>query len=65
VLAAAVRAAGHLDVDPLGERVLDAHQLDALAHSVVQAHRAGDAELARVRAGAAHHVVDLVRAGVA
>src|SRR5919206_3326304 len=43
VLAAAVRAAGHLDVDPAGQRVADAHRLDALAHRVVEPHRARDA----------------------
>ena len=64
VLAAAVGAAGHLDVDLLRERVLDAHRLDALAHRVVEPHRARDAELAGVGAGAGDDVVDLVGAGV-
>ena len=65
VLAAAVRAAGHLDVDLARQRVGDAHRLDALADRVVEPHRARDAELAGVGAGAGDDVVDLVGAGVA
>src|SRR4051794_19473260 len=65
VLAAAVGAARHLDVDPARQRVGDPHRLDPLLDGAVEAHRAGDAELAGVRAGAGDDVVDLVRAGLA
>src|SRR4051794_11795402 len=65
VLAAAIGAARHLDVDAAGERIGDVHRLDALAHGVIEAHRAGDAELAGVGAGARDDVVDLVGARVA
>src|SRR5215218_3220271 len=65
VLGAAVRAAAHLDVDPLGQRIPDLHRLDPLLNRLVEPHRARDAELARVGARAAHHVAYLVRAGVA
>ena len=65
VLAAAVGAAAVLDVDLARERVLDVHLLELLVDRLVQAHRAGDAELAAVGAGAAHVVGDLVGAGVA
>src|SRR4051812_17639287 len=65
VLRAAVRAAAHLDVDPLGERVGDVHGRHAPLDGPVQAHRAGDAELAAVGARAADHVRDLVGARVA
>ena len=65
VLAAAVRAAGHLDVDPARQRVGDVHRLDPLAHRAVEPHRARDAELAGVGAGARDDVVDLVGAGLA
>src|SRR6478609_4468067 len=65
VLAAAVRAAAHLHVDPPRQRVGDPHGRDALADRGVQAHRARDAELARVGAGARDDVVDLVRARLA
>src|SRR5207302_157481 len=63
VLAAAVGAAAHLDVDPLGQRILDLHLLEALLHGLVEAHRARDAQLARVGAGAGDDVGDLVGAG--
>ena len=49
-------------MDLLGERVGDLHLLEALLHGLVEAHGAGDAELAAVGAGAAHDVGDLVRA---
>src|SRR6185369_7505014 len=65
VLAAAVRAAGHLDVDPAGQRIRDTHRLDPLLHGAVEPHRADDAELAGVGAGAGDDVVDRVRAGFA
>ena len=62
VLAAAVGAAGHLDVDLLGQRIGDLHRLDALLDRGVEPHRAGDAELAGVGAGAADDVGDLAGA---
>src|SRR5262245_14109394 len=58
VLRAAVRAAAHLDVDSPGEGIGDVHLLDPLLDLSVEAHRAGDPELAAVGAGAADHVVD-------
>ena len=61
VLAAAVRAAAHLDVDPLGQLVGDLHRLDPLLDRPVEAHRGGDPEFAAVGAGAADHVGDLAR----
>src|SRR6185295_6823108 len=42
-----------------------AHRLDPLLHGAVEPHRADDAELAGVGAGAGDDVVDLVRAGFA
>src|SRR5205807_9717958 len=63
VLAAAVRAAADLDMDLARQRVRDLHRLDALLHRLVEPHRAGDPELAGVRAGAGDDVVDLARAG--
>ena len=65
VLAAAVRAARHLDVDLPGQRVGDPHRLDPLLDRLVEAHRAGDPELAAVGARAGDDVVDLERAGAA
>src|SRR5215211_2994897 len=65
VLGAAVRAAGHLDVDGTRERIGDLHRLQPLLDGAVEAHRGGDAELARVGAGARDDVGDLVLAGVA
>src|SRR5918912_695881 len=63
VLAAAIGAARHLDVDLPGQRVGDPHGLDPLLDRPVQPHGARDAELARVGARAAHDVADLVGAG--
>src|SRR5262249_33349284 len=65
VLAAAVGAAAHLDVDALGQGVGDLHRVDPLLDRAVEAHRAGDPEFAAVGAGAADHVGDLARAGLA
>src|SRR5262249_4714076 len=65
VLAAPVRAAAHLDVDPASQAVADIHLLQPLLDRLVEAHRAGDAHLAAVRARAADHVGDLARAGLA
>src|SRR4029078_6318210 len=65
VLAAAVRAAAHLDVDALGEGIGDVHLLHPLLDRAIQPHRAGDAEFAAVGSGAADHVADLARAGLA
>ena len=65
VLAAAVRAAADLDVDLARQRVADLHRLHALLHGLVEAHRARDAELARVGARARDDVGDLARAGFA
>ena len=64
VLAAAVRATAHLDVDLTGERIGDVHLFDPLLDRLVQAHRAGDAHLAAVGAGAADHVGDPAGADV-
>ena len=58
VLAAAVRAAAHLQVDLAGQRVGDVHRLDPLLERPVQAHRGGDPELAGVGAGAGDDVGD-------
>src|SRR5438128_241223 len=65
VLAAAVRAAGHLDVDAAAEWIVDLHLLKPLRDRPTQAHRARDPELAAVRAGAAHDVSHLVGSGLA
>ena len=65
VLAAAVRAAAHLDVDPLASagRRSASRSMRSLDRGV-EAHRAGDAELAAVGAGAADDVGDRVGARV-
>src|SRR5206468_5919209 len=65
VLAASVRAAAHLDVDPPGQLVGDVHLVDPLLDRPVEAHRAGDPELAAVGPRAADDVCDLARAGLA
>src|SRR3954451_5221714 len=65
MLAAAVRAAAVLDVDPPRERVLDVHLEQLVVDRLVQAHRRRDAELAAVGAGTRDVVGDLVHAGVA
>src|SRR3954454_19501408 len=65
MLRAAVRATAHLDVDASRERVLDVHAGHAPLDHAVEAHRAGDAHLAAVGAGAAQDVGDLVRARIA
>ena len=65
VLAAAVRAAADLDVDLARELVGDVHRFDPLLHGLVQAHRAGDPELARVGPRARDDVGDLPRARLA
>src|SRR4051794_5318874 len=65
VLAAAVRAAAHLDVDALRERVVDVHGRHAALDGAVEPHRRGDPHLAAVGAGAAEDVGDLVSASVA
>src|SRR4029077_6719303 len=65
VLAAAVRAAADLDVQLASQLVGDVQRLDPLLHRLVQPHRAGDPELARVGSRARHDVVDLPRARVA
>src|SRR5262245_15850343 len=65
MLAAAVRAAAHLDLDLLRERVRDLHLLDSLVDGAIEPHRAGDAELAAVGARAADDVLDRERAGLA
>src|SRR5439155_22700164 len=62
---APVGAAAQLDVDSLRERIVDLHLVDPLLDRLVEAHRARDAELAAVGAGAAHDVRDLVRARLA
>src|SRR5271154_1094309 len=49
VLAAAVRAAAGLHVQPARQLVADVHRFDALLHRLVEPHRARDPELARVR----------------
>src|ERR1035437_3080464 len=59
MLAAAVPAAADLHVQPARELVGYVHRLDPLLHGLVQAHRARDPELARVRARAGDDVVDL------
>src|SRR5581483_8357863 len=64
VLAAAVRAAAHLDVDAAGQRVVDLHLDELVLDGLVEPHRARDPELAGIGARAAHHVGDLVGAGV-
>ena len=65
MLAASVRAAAHLHVHRPRQRVGDLQRLDPLLDGLVEAHRAGDPELAGVGAGAADHVGDLVGTGVA
>ena len=65
VLAAAVRAARVLDVDPLGQRVRDVQLLELGVDGAVQPHRAGDAQLAAVGAGAGDGVQDLAGAVLA
>src|SRR5689334_4771905 len=58
VLAAPVRAAAHLDLNLLGERVGDLHLLDPRVDRAIEAHRARDAQLAAIGTGAADHVRD-------
>src|ERR1700761_2678167 len=65
VLAAAVRAAAHFDVDLTGQLVVDPHRVDPLFDGPVEAHRGGDPEFAAVGAGAGDDVGDLPRARVA
>src|SRR2546421_199178 len=65
VLAAAVGAAGHLDVDAARQRIVDLHLVEPLRDRHVQAHRARNAELAAVGAGAADHIGDLMGASLA
>src|SRR4051812_41530600 len=65
VLRAPVRATAVLDVDLARERILDVHLDQLVVDRPVEAHRGRDAELARVGAGAAHVVGDLVGARVA
>src|SRR5690606_37649677 len=62
VLAAGVRAAADVDQDLARALVRDVHQLHLLADGPVEAHRAGDAQLAGVRAGAGDDVRDLTDA---
>src|SRR5690606_37666434 len=60
VLAAGVGAAAHVDAHLAGGRVLDAQLVQLLTDGAVEAHRAGDAELAGVRARAGDDVRDLL-----
>ena len=62
VLPAAIGAAAHLDVDPAGQLVVELHLLEALRDRLIEPHRAGDSELARVGARAADDIGDLVGA---
>src|ERR1700683_1375070 len=52
VLAAAVRAAAHLDVDPPRRLLVDPHLNESFLVGPVEAHRARDPELARIGARA-------------
>src|SRR5205807_10039806 len=65
VLPTAVGAATHLDVDPAGQLVVELHLLQTLRDRLIETHRARDSKLARIRAGAADDIGDLVRSGVA
>src|SRR5207248_1274902 len=64
VLPAPIGAARHLDVDPAGELIVELHLRHSLADRLVEAHRAGDPELARIRPRAGHDVGYLIGAGL-
>ena len=52
-------------MDPARQPIVELHLDQTLLNRLIEAHRAGDPELARVGAGAADHVGDLVHARVA